>query len=71
MLVLGAEKTPAELFTLELAYNASQGGARGIAFGGNIVQSCNPPGFIEAARVVMNGKSSIEQALKTYQLAEK
>ena len=68
ILVLGAEKTPAERDALQLALSAAQAGARGIVFGRNIFQSRNPAGFITAVRAVMNGESGIEEALKAHGL---
>ena len=47
---------------------AAEGGARGIVFGRNIFQSRNPAGFIQALRAIMGGKSTIDAALKAYDL---
>ena len=68
IMVLGAEKTPTERDALQLASKAAQAGARGIVFGRNIFQSCNPAGFIDAARAVMAGQTGIDQAIKTHGL---
>ena len=69
ILVLGAEKTPTERDALVLATKAAASGARGIVFGRNIFQSCNPPGFIQAVRAVMNENTAIEDAMRTHGLA--
>jgi len=64
--VLGAEKTPTEKDALLLAYKAARSGARGIVFGRNIVQSRSPANFIESARLVMNNKMEVNEAVETY-----
>jgi len=68
ILVLGAEKTRTERDALVLAAKAAEGGARGIVFGRNILQSRNPAGFIQAVRAVMDGSSTIDAAVKSYVL---
>jgi len=68
LLVLGAEKTPTERDALMLADKAARSGARGIVFGRNILQSCNPAGFIDAVRAVMNSGADINDVVKTYGL---
>lgn len=66
--VLGAEKTPTESDALTLAKNAATAGAKGIVFGRNIFQSCNPAGFVKAVKAVMNNEIGIEEALTKYGL---
>lgn len=70
LLVLGAEKTPKEEQALKLAFDAAKAGAAGIVFGRNIVQSCNPAGFIQAARAVMNGTCGVTEAVEQFNLKE-
>ena len=70
ILVLGAEKTPTERDALLLAERATRGGARGIVFGRNIVQSRSPAGFIRAVRSVMTGEADVDEALKTHGLQD-
>ena len=68
ILVLGAEKTPTERDALQLAANAIEAGARGIAFGRNLFQSSNPSGFIDAVHEVMNDRADIDGVIKKYGL---
>lgn len=68
ILVLGAAKTPTEAEALKLAAAAAQGGARGIVFGRNIVQSRAPDRFIRAVRAVMNDKLSPAKAVRQFKL---
>jgi DhnA family fructose-bisphosphate aldolase class Ia len=70
ILVLGAEKTPKEEQALQLALDAANAGAAGIVFGRNIVQSCNPAGFIDAARAVMTGQCGVAEAITRFDLGE-
>jgi 3-hydroxy-5-phosphonooxypentane-2,4-dione thiolase len=68
LLVLGAEKMPREEQALQLALDAANAGAAGIVFGRNIVQSCNPSAFIEAAQAVMQGQCGVSEAVKKFHL---
>ena len=68
LLVLGAEKTPKEEQALKLALDAVNAGAVGIVFGRNIIQSCNPVGFIAAAKAVMNKQCGVAEAVSRFAL---
>ncbi len=68
--VLGAKKTPSERDALTLAAEAAKAGARGIVFGRNIFQSCNPGGFIEAVRAVMDQGRDPDDAVERFGLEQ-
>ncbi len=53
ILVLGAEKLPNEIDALELAHRAIRGGARGVVFGRNVIQSRDPAAMVSALRAVV------------------
>ncbi len=53
ILVLGAERMPAEIDALEMAERAVKAGARGVIFGRNVFQSRDPKAMISALRAVV------------------
>jgi len=66
VLGLGAEKTPTELEALKLAKSEIDGGARGVVFGRNVLQSSNPREFLGALTDVVKHGVEPEAAARAH-----
>lgn len=64
LVVAGGPKLETELDALELAYEATQTGARGVDMGRNIWQSSNPVGMIRGIRAVVHERATPKEALE-------
>ena len=64
ILVLGAERMPAEIDALEMAERAAKAGARGVIFGRNVFQSRDPAAMISALRAVVKDEVPAREAAK-------
>lgn len=62
VVIAGGPKLNTELDALELAYNAVQGGAKGVDMGRNIWQSANPVGMLKAIRAIVHEGSTAKKA---------
>ncbi|HIH99551.1 MAG TPA: 3-hydroxy-5-phosphonooxypentane-2,4-dione thiolase, partial [Nitrosopumilus sp.] len=65
IIVAGGKKIP-ERDALQLTYNSIKAGAVGVDMGRNIWQSEHPVAMIQAARSIIHGNSSVEQAYSLY-----
>lgn len=66
IVVAGGKKVP-EKEALGLAFNAVQRGAVGIDMGRNIFQSEDPVAMIQAVRLIVHQKASVEEALELFE----
>src|SRR5256886_15386569 len=64
LVVAGGPKLETELDALELAFDATQDGARGVDMGRNIWQSANPVGMIRAIRSIVHERATPKEALE-------
>jgi 3-hydroxy-5-phosphonooxypentane-2,4-dione thiolase len=64
LVVAGGPKMETELDALELAYEATQVGARGVDMGRNIWQSSNPVGMIRGIRSIVHERATPKEALE-------
>jgi len=53
VMVLGADKMENETDALQVAFDATQAGARGVFFGRNVTQAKDPAAFLEALKLVV------------------
>ena len=53
VMVLGADKMDSETDALQVAFDATQAGARGVFFGRNVTQAKDPIAFLEALKLVV------------------
>jgi len=65
IIVAGGKKIP-ERDALQLTYNSIKAGAVGLDMGRNIWQSEHPVAMIKAARSIIHGNSSVDQAYSLY-----
>jgi len=68
VLVLGADKTNKETEALQLAYDAVNGGARGVFFGRNVIQARNPANFLKALKKVIKLGTEPSTAARDFEL---
>jgi putative autoinducer-2 (AI-2) aldolase len=64
LVVAGGPKLDTELDALELAFDATQDGARGVDMGRNIWQSTDPVGMIRAIRSIIHERATPKEALE-------
>jgi putative autoinducer-2 (AI-2) aldolase len=64
LVVAGGPKLDTELDALELAFDATQDGARGVDMGRNIWQSTDPVGMIRAIRSIVHERATPKEALE-------
>ena len=68
IVVAGGKKLP-EKEALEMAYNAMQGGARGLDMGRNIFQSRHPAEMADAIGKIVHEKFTAKEAWEYYEQA--
>jgi len=64
VMVLGADKMENEIDALQVAFDATQVGARGVFFGRNVTQAKDPEAFLEALKLVVKQGVMPESAAK-------
>ncbi len=68
ILALGAKKTKFERDALRLAASAVRAGARGVVFGRNVVQACEPERFLDALKEVVKAQADPDETASKFRL---